>query len=121
VGASSAPPRCLHAEFIAGAEEESRHRPGAGLTAADLAVGPSATETALDSQLRAKREGLFAGRSPRYGSRRGESLRAVIDAYTEVGTYAGAARLLDKRKIPTRKAQPWRGVTVKSLVDRTIA
>jgi hypothetical protein len=55
------------------------------------------------------------------GPRRDESLRAVIDTYREAGTYDGAARLLDERKIPTRKGRPWRGVTVKSLVDRTIA
>jgi hypothetical protein len=55
------------------------------------------------------------GLPARFGSRRGESLRVVIDAYREAGTYNGAARLLDERKVPTRKGRPWSGMTVRSL------
>jgi hypothetical protein len=55
------------------------------------------------------------------GRRVGRRVREPNDAYREAGTYNGAARLLDEHKVPTRKGRPWRGVTVKSLVDRTIA
>jgi DNA invertase Pin-like site-specific DNA recombinase len=56
------------------------------------------------SSLRAR--GHSIGRKP-YGSRPGEDLEAVMAAYSEAGSFLGAARLLNDRSLPTLKGKAW--------------
>jgi hypothetical protein len=51
-------------------------------------------------------------------SRPSERADLIIDAYHEVGTYLGAARLLNNRGVPTRTGASWSDMAVKKIVDR---
>lgn len=66
----------------------------------------TAAESSIESAARRERLGLHNGRTP-YGSEDGEDSTAVRNAYLDAGTYVGAARVLNARKVPTRFGKPW--------------
>lgn len=66
----------------------------------------TASESSVESAARRTERGLHNGRTA-YGSKDGEDPTAVRDAFREAGTYLGAAKLLNTRKVPTRFGRPW--------------
>ena len=56
--------------------------------------------------------------APPFGSKRGENLPAVLRAFAEAGSYRGAAKLLNKRRIRPRHAMHWGGSSVKAIVTK---
>ena len=66
----------------------------------------TAAEGSIESAARRDRLGLHNGRTP-FGSEDREDASAVRAAFVEAGTYVGAARLLNERKVPTRFGRPW--------------
>jgi hypothetical protein len=87
--------------------------------AQDLTLPALAVESSLEAALRLKRDREMGGRIAHrhgYGSLPGQSIEALIAAYREAGSYEGAARLLDERKVRTWKGGKWRGPTVRSLI-----
>jgi hypothetical protein len=53
-----------------------------------------------------------------YGESEGEDAGAVMAAFREAGSYAGASRLLNERAIPTRDGGPWWAASVSVVVRR---
>jgi hypothetical protein len=87
--------------------------------AQDLSLPPPSVESTIEAVLRRKREREMGGRIARrhgYGSRPGQSIEVLIAAYREAGSFEGAARLLDERKVRTWKGGHWYGSTVRSLI-----
>ncbi len=87
--------------------------------AQDPTMPAPAPESGLEASLRLKRERDMGGRITHrhgYGSLPGQSIEVLIAAYREAGSYEGAARLLDERKVRTWKGGKWRGQTVRSLI-----
>jgi hypothetical protein len=85
----------------------------------DLTMPEPPVESALEATLRRKRERDMGGRIARrhgYGSRPGQSIQALIDAYLEAGSFGGAALLLNARKVRTWKGGPWSPVTISSMI-----
>jgi hypothetical protein len=88
--------------------------------AQDLTMPEPAPESGIEAMLRLKREREMGGRIAHrhgYGSLPGQSIEVLIAAYREAGSYDGAARLLDERKVRTRKGGHWYGSTVRSLIE----
>ncbi len=83
----------------------------------DLTMPTVPALTALDDVLRAKAAGFVPQSRTMYGAWPGEDRAAVIAAYREVGTFAGAGRLLDKQGVPTRKGAPWQPQMVAWIVE----
>ena len=57
--------------------------------------------------------------TPSYGDLPGESLDAVLNAFTEAGSYLGAANLLAARGVKPRRADQWWASAVRDIVRRT--
>jgi DNA invertase Pin-like site-specific DNA recombinase len=55
---------------------------------------------------------------PHYGGKPGEDTQAIVDAYREVKSVVGAARLLNTRGVPTRMGGPWSSTSVRELLRR---
>lgn len=55
---------------------------------------------------------------PNYGERDGESVEAVLAAYSDAGSVIGAGRLLNDRGVPTRSGKPWATTTVREILNR---
>ncbi len=53
-----------------------------------------------------------------YGEAPGESVQAVLDAFSEVGSFLGTAKLLTARGVPTRSGGPWETRSVSRIVRR---
>jgi hypothetical protein len=89
------------------------------IEAEDLTMPELPVESQLEAMLRRNceedRSGQIAMRLG-YGSLPGQSIQALIDAYLEAGTFGGAARLLNARKVRTWKGGPWSAVTVASMI-----
>jgi DNA invertase Pin-like site-specific DNA recombinase len=51
-------------------------------------------------------KGERVGTVPFYGDRPGEDVEAVLAAFREAGSFSGAARLLNDRKVPTARIRP---------------
>lgn len=45
-------------------------------------------------------------------------IQPVLDAYAEAGSYHGASRLLNARKVPTRRGTTWTDFTVRQVLAR---
>lgn len=73
----------------------------------------SERSTETINALRARGESI--GRKP-YGSRPGEDLDAVRTAFTEAGTFYGAARLLNERGLSTLKGKAWVASSVSWII-----
>lgn len=70
------------------------------------AVRRWASERSRETVTSLRARGHSIGRKP-YGSRPGEDLEAVKAAYADAGSFLGAARLLNDRKMPTLKGKAW--------------
>jgi DNA invertase Pin-like site-specific DNA recombinase len=70
------------------------------------AVRRWASERSKETITSLRARGQAIGQKP-YGSRPGEDLAFVTAAFTEAGTFYGAARLLNERHIPTLKGKGW--------------
>jgi DNA invertase Pin-like site-specific DNA recombinase len=70
------------------------------------AVRRWASERSRETVTSLRARGHSIGRKP-YGSRPGEDVEAVKAAYAESGSFLGAARLLNDRKMPTLKGKGW--------------
>jgi len=55
---------------------------------------------------------------PFYGEKDGESLEAVLQAYSDAGSVIGAGRLLNARKVPTRTGKPWSTSSLREILQR---
>lgn len=55
---------------------------------------------------------------PNYGGRPGEDVRSVVEAFEQAGSVLGAAKLLNKRGVPTRMGGPWASSTVREILVR---
>jgi DNA invertase Pin-like site-specific DNA recombinase len=67
-----------------------------------------------------RRNGIPLGRK-RYGEEPGESVAAVLDAFREAGSFLGAAKLLNARKVPNRLhslGRQWNVRTVARIIRR---
>jgi DNA invertase Pin-like site-specific DNA recombinase len=79
------------------------------------AVRRWASERSAETVRVLKGRGQHIGRTV-YGSEPGESAAVVRDAFLEAGSFFGAARLLNTRKVPTRTGKPWAGSAVGWIV-----
>jgi DNA invertase Pin-like site-specific DNA recombinase len=70
------------------------------------AVRRWASERSTETIASLRARGQSIGQKP-YGSRPGEDLAFVTSAYTEAGSFYGAARLLNERHVPTLKGKGW--------------
>jgi DNA invertase Pin-like site-specific DNA recombinase len=70
------------------------------------AVRRWASERSRETVASLRSRGHSIGRKP-YGARPGEDVEAVKAAYAEAGSFLGAARLLNDRKMPTLKGKAW--------------
>jgi hypothetical protein len=55
---------------------------------------------------------------PFYGDKAGEDAGAVVQAYRDAGSILGAARLLNRREVPTRMGGPWSSISVRDILTR---
>jgi DNA invertase Pin-like site-specific DNA recombinase len=79
------------------------------------AVRRWASERSAETVASLRARGEPIGRRP-YGSRPGEDVAAVTDAYTEAGSFYGAARLLNERNLPTLRGKAWTQSSVAWIV-----
>lgn len=56
--------------------------------------------------------------APGYGQKPGEDLNAVLAAFGVAGSFRGAARLLNERKVPSRHGGPWGASSVSAVVRK---
>jgi hypothetical protein len=47
-----------------------------------------------------------------------EPIEPVLDAFREAGSFAGAARLLNERRVPSKRGKPWAGNVVNRIIRR---
>jgi DNA invertase Pin-like site-specific DNA recombinase len=87
------------------------------LSSANTLLREMASKRAREHVLERQAAGLPIGRPP-YGSRPGESVSTVLDAYRETGSYHAAARKLNAAGIKTRAGAEWYGKTVQNVVQR---
>lgn len=87
------------------------------LAAVDEMTADLASEHARDAVAARRARGDRIGH-PFYGERDGEDLDAVVKAFTDAGSIAGAAKLLNKRDVPTRMGRPWATVSVREILIR---
>ena len=87
------------------------------LAAVDEMTADLASEHARDAVAARRARGDRIGH-PFYGERPGEDVGAVLAAYNDAGSVAGAARLLNGRGVPTRMGGPWATVSVREILIR---
>jgi site-specific DNA recombinase len=87
------------------------------LAAVDEMTADLASEHARDAVAARRARGDRIGH-PFYGEKAGEDAGAVVQAYREAGSILGAARLLNRREVPTRMGGPWASITVRELLVR---
>jgi DNA invertase Pin-like site-specific DNA recombinase len=64
-----------------------------------------ARERQYDAIAAKRAAGRPIGTAKPYGEKEGEDAQAVMDAFLEAGSYSGAAKLLNDRRIPTRNSK----------------
>lgn len=87
------------------------------LAAVDEMTADLASENARDAVAQRRARGDRIGH-PFYGERAGEDVGAVLAAYSDAGSIAGAAKLLNARRVPTRMGKPWATVSVREILIR---
>lgn len=87
------------------------------LAAVDEMTADLASEHARDAVAQRRARGDRIGH-PFYGEREGEDTGAVVAAFRERGSIAGAAKLLNTRSVPTRMGGSWATVSVREILIR---